>query len=283
MTETNPYAKPFLKWTGGKTRSLNFLLNHFPEADDFNDYYEPFLGGGAVAIALLNEERLADKEVYLSDINEQLINCYLAMRDDPDMFIDIAMTFESDHSKQLYEAIRAITPGVCDTFDAARFLYLNKTCFNGLYRVNKNGQFNVPMGDYTNPKVVDREHIMFLRSLFLNNSYSCSFSSNSFLNISPHNGDFIYCDPPYYSDNPKSFTGYTPLAFGKKSQEQLVQWVNDCTDRGVLVAVSQADCEYIRQSWSDSRFVIHENQVNRTNGGKGSARSAVTELLVVNY
>ena len=156
-------AKPFIKWAGGKRQLIPELLKHIPK--NFNNYLEPFVGGGALFFELYNLGILKNKKVYLFDINEELINAYKVIRDYPNELIEKLKEFKAKHNKEFYYQIRELDKSkgynnLDNITKAARFIYLNKTCFNGLYRVNKKGYFNVPMGKYKNPKILDEENIL---------------------------------------------------------------------------------------------------------------------------
>jgi len=155
--------QPFIKWVGGKRGLLKQLLPLFPK--EFQNYHEPFLGGGAVFFELYSLGYLKDKKIYLSDINAELINTYKTIKNNPNELIDNLKNFKEQHSKEFYYQTRELDrkenfKDLTNIQRATRFIYLNKTCFNGLYRVNKKGYFNTPIGSYKNPNIADRDIIL---------------------------------------------------------------------------------------------------------------------------
>jgi DNA adenine methylase len=210
-----PYAKPFLKWAGGKRGLIGQLFSKFPT--EFNNYHEPFLGGGAVFFELYSRGTLKGKEVYLSDINSELINTYHVVKNNPDELISNLEIYKKNHNKDFYYQTRALDrldnfKALSELERATRFIYLNKTCFNGLYRVNSKGCFNTPIGSYKNPNIANKEVIL---------NASEALQDANIVNQSFHKttdntkaNDFIYFDPPYYPlTKTASFTSYDESIF----------------------------------------------------------------------
>lgn len=286
---------PFLKWTGGKTRSLDFLIKRFPEPSEFNNYYEPFLGGGSVFYALLGNDWFRDKVVHLSDINGKLIKTHRYILGSEYVlhrifgFLEILKNLHVDSKQEGAYYLARELHGVDDNyFQVARFIYLNKTCYNGLYRTRLDGKFNVPIGRYKNPSIYNEPAIFALRDAFtksgiINTSVDSRLKHRSYVECTPCNGDFMYLDPPYYTGEPSAYTGYNGAAFDEADQLELVEWVNEQNKIGVQLAISQADTPKIRDCWKDLDFVIHETEVGRTQGGKGANRKKVGEILLTNY
>ncbi len=284
----NPYlansiAQPFLKWAGGKTQLLNTLFDFFPK--DFNGYFEPFLGSAAVFFFL--RRQYGQFTAHLNDANEELINSYRIIRDDLDSLLPELEQLKRNHSTKQYYAIRAKSPETLGTIQrAARLIYLNKTCFNGLYRVNSKGEFNVPIGSYKNPKIYEKSG---LRA-----------ASNALEEAKLHSGDFnfvleyanakdlVYFDPPYYTEG-NGFTSYANTGFGKSStaiqeHRRLAEVAQQLTTRGVYVVISNSDSEYTRKLYSTyHEFTVHEIRARRNINSKGSGRGPVSELVVTNY
>jgi len=223
--------KPFLLWAGGKRSLLPQLLPLFPKT--FSTYHEPFLGGGAVAF------ELAPGRANLSDSNAQLMNAYKAVRDDVDGLIAILKGHPAV-DEDFYYWIRALKPeDLTPTTQAARFIYLNRTCFNGLHRQNRAGQFNVPWGKRANPIICDEPTLRacsaFLQNKLLN---KCDFETASSYVLE---GDACYFDPPYHKETATSFTSYTAEGFGPEDQERLRDMALKLARRGVNVALSNSN------------------------------------------
>ena len=201
----NGKVPSFIKWAGGKKQLLEQFKQFFPQ--NAERYFEPFVGGGAVAFYIIQKNNL--KEIYLSDINEELINCYNVIKNNVEELIKILKEYKKNHNKEVYYKIREQDPKkLSNLYRAGRFIYLNKTCFNGLYRVNSKGGFNVPMGDYKNPSIVQEQELRFISKL-LKNTILKVMSFDNVLQYAKK-GDFIYFDPPYYPlKKGQSFTTYT--------------------------------------------------------------------------
>ena len=270
-------AHPFLKWVGGKRQLLSQLLPFFP--DKFHDYYEPFVGGGAVFFALTEGERIS-RIAYLSDFNTELITTYTVVRDLPERLIE-----ELEYRKTLYiEApeksfyeLRARTPTL-DLHIAGRMISLNKTAFNGLYRVNKKGLFNAPWGKYTNPAICDPENIRACSvALKKTNIRSGDFE---FAVENACRGDVVYFDPPYVPVNKTSnFTAYQADGFGMAEQERLARVFRDLVERGAYVLLSNSDTPEVRELYRE--YTIHTLTAKRSVNSDASKRGAVNEVLVV--
>ena len=161
----NGEVPSFIKWAGGKKQLIEQFKQFFPQ--NAERYFEPFVGGGAVAFYIIQKNNL--KEIYLSDINEELINCYNVIKNNVEELIEILKEYKKNHNKEVYYKIREQDPKkLSNLYRAGRFIYLNKTCFNGLYRVNSKGGFNVPMGDYKNPSIVQEQELRFISKLLKN-------------------------------------------------------------------------------------------------------------------
>lgn len=258
-------AYPFIKWAGGKRSLVPEIVKVLPP--QFNRYYEPFVGGGAVFFAL--DSRI--HSAYLSDINLELMITYKVISTEPERLIEELKNLSDRHKKSHYLKVRKRRYGDDAVRLAARFIYLNKTCYNGLYRVNRKGQFNVPMGRYKDPKICDEDNIRNASKVL----EKVSIKSYSFESIEPGENDLVYCDPPYDD----TFTGYTDKGFDEDSQRALrdacVQWRKD----GAHVIVSNSNTELIRSLYEN--FELHEVQASRTINCKGNGRERTTELLIV--
>ncbi len=275
-------AQPFIKWVGGKRGLLSQIIPLLPKG--FNNYFEPFLGGGALFFELYAQGKLDGKKVYLFDINAELINTYNIVKKHPAELIQILHEFKEKHSKEYYYEVRAwdreesfleIEP----LKRAARFIYLNKTCFNGLYRVNKSNQNNVPMGNYKNPNIVD-EMVIYSASEALQNATILNTTYKDVLKLASKN-DLVYFDPPYYPLAPTaSFTSYSEFEFLDKEQEELYDVFYKLDKQECHVVHSNSDTLFINELYS--AFNIEKIQANRFINSKSSGRGKISEVLVRN-
>lgn len=273
--------KPFVKWAGGKRQILPILHHHFPKS--FGTYFEPFLGGGAVLFHLLSQKHSMKCKV--SDLNSDLILSYVTIRDHIDSVIDSlknhARNYKRNPKKYFYQ-IRNSEPKN-NVEKTSRLIFLNRTCFNGLYRVNSKGKFNVPLGKYTNPVIVNEDNLMsvshFLRSK--NIEISCRDFS-SILNEAKKD-DFIYLDPPYYpTSKTANFTSYTSKNFGTTDLKRLVELCYKLDSKGCLVLLSNSNstdvCKHFDKPW---KFV--EISANRSINSNSKGRKGHSELLIKNF
>ena len=260
-------AYPFVKWAGGKRGLIPDILEVVPES--FNDYYEPFLGGGAVFFALVGT---INNKAILSDLNEELILAYKILQKSPLELIEVLEEYQKKHTLKHYSRIRKIGHDEQDPIKlAARLIYLNKTCYNGLYRVNKAGKFNVPIGSYKNPNICDRDNLLAVSEVLQN----VTLRLQSFDKILPSKGDLVYCDPPY----DETFTSYTNEGFFDNDQIKLKLSCDKWRKSGAHVIVSSSDTKLIRKTWIGYRIV--EVTAARNINSKGDEREKVTELLIV--
>lgn len=261
-------ARPFIKWAGGKTQLLPEILARFPSR--FNRYFEPFLGGAAVFFAL------EPRKAALSDINADLIGTYKALRDDlPGVIRHLA---KHEATEEHYYAVRAQDPaGLSPAASAARFIYLNRTCFNGLYRVNRSGKFNVPFGRYKNPRICHEENLEAVSEALQDVDLRVMSAFDSARRA--RRGDLVYFDPPYDPISPTaSFTAYTSGGFGREQQVELAQLFTLLAKRGVHVVLSNSDTPFIRELYRD--FEVSQVMARRAINARGSGRGAVAEVLV---
>lgn len=268
-------ATPFLKWAGGKSQLLNTFERFYPAS--FNRYLEPFLGGGAVFFHLAARQNKL--KAVLSDCNEELINCYLMIRDEPEEVIDELREHRND--VHYFYKVRALDTKILDdTERAARMIFLNRTCYNGLYRVNRKGEFNVPFGKYKNPKLVDQHNILAASSVLKDAQIVCQ----PFERVvgKARQGDFVYLDPPYHPLNSTSnFTGYTKGSFNFSDQERLARVFKALTEKGCYVMLSNSDIPAIKELYRE--FRIETVQAQRAINSNGSKRGRINELLILNY
>ena len=272
--------QPFIKWAGGKRGLLSQILEKLPS--DFENYHEPFLGGGALFFELYSRGLLDGKKVFLSDINEELINTYMVVKKAPLKLLEILNDYKDKHSKEFYYKIREQDRDKdfkksSSIKRAARFIYLNKTCFNGLYRVNKKGYFNVPIGSYKNPNIADFETIMSA-SEALQNAEILNISFNQIRDYVKRH-DLVYFDPPYYPlNNTQSFTSYNENEFLDDKQRELFELFEALHVEGCIVLHSNSDTDFIKSLYQNYR--IDFLQANRFINSKSSARGKINEVLV---
>lgn len=274
-----PIAQPFVKWAGGKRNLMNSIKPLLPET--FNNYYEGFVGGGALFFAII--DRITN--AYLSDNNLDLVVTYQEIKKDPTLLIERLRRYDDGHSPDQYQRVREAATPQDPVEMAARFIYLNKTCFNGLWRVNKSGKFNVPMGDYKNPKIVDEENLMACHKAL--QKATIEFHPYQRIDPRPRAGDFCYFDPPYQPTTEDSFTAYTKENFTERNQSELRDFAVDLHRAGVKVMLSNSKTKFIENLYSakglDKIFRLHIVRAPRTVNCKPNARGAVDEYLITNY
>jgi DNA adenine methylase len=260
--------RPFLKWAGGKSQLIQQYIPHFPQR--YQTYYEPFLGGGAIFFHLL------PRRAVLTDINPALVNVYECVRDRVEDLIDLLQTHERSHCLEHYYQIRSQHTG-SNLERAARLIYLNKTCFNGLYRENARGEFNVPMGKYKNPAVCQIE---LLRSVS-RTLQTVAIAIRPFDEVVNHATpqDFVYFDPPYHPlSTTSNFTSYSRHSFDAADQERLRDVFVKLANRGVKVMLSNSDCPFVRELYQD--FKIYTIAASRAINSNAQKRGKITEVLV---
>lgn len=266
----------FVKWAGGKKQLLEQFKPFFPRK--INRYIEPFVGGGAVLFYVL--KNFKPKEVFIFDINEELINTYEVIKKDVENLIKELKKLKKLHNKETYYKVRAEDPKLLSPLTrATRFIYLNKTCFNGLYRVNSKGQFNVPIGSYKNPLICPEEDLREISKL-LKNVKIINASFEECLKYAKK-GDFVYFDPPYYPLKKSSFTTYTKDNFLEKEQEQLKEVFSKLDKKGCKVMLSNSDTKFIKNLYKD--YNIYIVKATRMINCDGKNRGKINEIVVTNY
>ena len=277
----NAKPKPFVKWVGGKRQLLRQFreLGLYPP-EDFNpitnSYYEPFVGGGAVFFDLL------PKNAELSDLNNELVTTYNVIKNNVDELIQSLQKHIYD--KEYYLKVRAKKiEDLSDVEIASRFIFLNRTGFNGLYRVNKSGQFNVPFGRYNNPVICDEDNLRRVSDAL--QDVTITHQDYKHVLKTAKSGDFIYLDPPYYPINAtSSFTSYTAEGFLEKEQTELRDTFVKLHEKGCFVMLSNSDTPFINELYSGlDGITINKITAGRSINSKGSGRGKITEVLVTNY
>lgn len=266
-----------IKWAGGKKQLLEQFEKYFPK--EIERYFEPFVGGGTVAFFLLKNHPEI-KKIFLSDINEELIITYNAVKNNIDELIILLKEYQLKHNKEFYYEIRAedvkkLTPLQI----AVRFLYLNRTCFNGLYRVNSKGQFNVPIGSYKNPNIANEEDLREISKMLQKDDVKVAQFYDSVKEAKK--GDFIYFDPPYYPLNRNSFTTYTKDNFLEKEQEKLAEVFKELDKKGCKVMLSNSDTEFIKNLYKE--YNINFVKATRMINADATKRGAINEVVITNY
>ena len=293
-------CKPFIKWVGGKGQLLSEINKLYPVelGKNIKKYAEIFVGGGAVLFDILSKYKL--DEVYISDKNLELINTYKSIRDNVDILIKSLKGMEEQYipldnenrkdyyykKREEYNSLK-INSEVNNIEKAVLFIFLNKTCFNGLYRVNKKGEFNVPMGAYKKPKICDEENLKNV-SLVLKKVkiiYADYRESESFIDEKT----FVYIDPPYRPLNiTSSFTSYTENDFNDKEQIELAEYINVLNKKGAKIVISNSDPKNndIDDNFFDElydNYNINRVKATRMLNSNASLRGAINELLITNY
>lgn len=269
-------APTFVKWAGGKKQLIEQFKPLFPEK--INRFFDVFVGGGAITFFIIKNYK--PKEVFISDINEELINTLNIIKTDVENLIIELKKLKSLHSKEFYYKIRAEDTKLLSNLKrASRFIYLNKSCFNGLYRVNSKGGFNVPIGSSKNPLICPEEDLRKISQLLKN----AKIEVKQFYEIEKEikKGDFIYFDPPYYPLKRESFTTYTKEVFLEKEQERLAKLFKDLDKKGVKVMLSNSDTKFIKDLYKD--YPIKIVKANRMINCDGKGRGKINELVVTNY
>lgn len=274
-------AKPFVKWAGGKRQIIDKLLKLVPV--EYNTYYEPFIGGGALLF------ELSPKKAVINDSNKELMNVYKTISSDKgyEETLKLLNIYEKKHSEEFYYQIRNIDKNkkkfkhLSDTERAARTIYLNKSCFNGLYRVNSKGEFNVPFNKKTKINTYDSQNMTLAYIYFQTNDVKILNCDYEEAVKTAQKGDFIYFDPPYDSENDETFNSYTETGFNKDEQRRLAKVYKDLSDRGCYVMLSNHNTTLINELYKD--YNIHVISANRSINSNGKKRGKVEEVIITNY
>jgi DNA adenine methylase len=271
-----PFSRPFLKWAGGKTQLLPQLAKFYPPKGSVKRYIEPFLGSGAVFFHF--KALVGPRSAILWDNNRELIDTFKAVQEDVGQVIKLLSKYQKQHCKDFFLAMREKTP-LSLAGKAARLIYLNKTCFNGLYRVNSRGLFNVPFGKYTNPGIFNEDWLR--RASELLQGARIEAEDFRFLKVEAKKNDFIYFDPPYHPRSKTSyFTAYTRDLFGEEHQRKLADLYRALDKKGCLLMLSNSDTPLIRELYKD--FDIREVSARRLINSRADRRGAICELVVLN-
>lgn len=290
--------KPFVKWVGGKSQLVDEIEKMLPSDGEkvLTKYAEPMVGGGALFFNILSKYDY--EEIYISDINAELINAYKAIKNDVDNLIsklnEMQMTFlpmDENGRKYFYYNIRekfnsTVLSAETATEKAAQFIFLNKTCFNGLYRVNRKGQFNVPMGAYKNPTICDDDNLRNIHEALQNVTIVCGDYSLSKTFIDKNT--FVYLDPPYRPISETSaFTSYNSESFDDNEQIRLAQFIDEINKLGAKIVLSNSDPKNVNEedNFFDNlyrNYKINRVEASRAINSKGDSRGKIKELLICN-
>lgn len=293
-------VKPFLKWAGGKGQLLNEIKKYYPFSDGkISKYAEPFVGGGAVLFDILNVYEL--EEIYISDINSELINTYITIKENRENLIEFLKMYQEQYlaldnngrkvyyleKRNLFNSLKLSDNETIKTEKAALMIFLNKTCFNGLYRVNRKGLFNVPMGSYKRPLICDEKNLCAVSEKLQGVKIVCDDyrKSASFIDEKT----FVYFDPPYRPlTNTSNFTSYTENLFNDEEQIELANFIASMNDKGAKILVSNSDPKNSDEEddFFDriySNFNIKRVEASRTINCNSQARGKIKELIINNF
>lgn len=291
--EVNPFAKnisqpfhPFIKWAGGKSRLISQIKNFIPK--DFNNYFEPFVGSGALFFYMVKSFKIKREFcAHLSDINSELINVYKTIKDNLTDLIQELQYNEIEYyknPKRFYYKLRAENFEFNSIKKAARFITLNKTCYNGLYRVNKKDLFNVPIGKYINPKICDFQNLTKVNQIM--NLTNTILENYDYYNITLKikENDFIYFDPPYHPLNETSkFTNYTSYGFDYNQQKRLANFFYELDKRKCKILLSNSDTTFVRDLYSSFTENIVSLKTLRSINSNSEKRKNHSELIIKNF
>ncbi len=273
--------KPFVKWAGGKRQIIDAISKHIPS--EFECYFEPFLGGGAVLFHLLQKN--PQMRCKVSDLNSDLVLAYVTIRDRVEELIQSLQNHAKNYHKNpdsYYYGVRENEPK-SQIEKVSRLLFLNRTCFNGLYRVNSRGKFNVPLGRYSNPNIVNEENLLAVSHTLRSKRIQISCRDFASVLQDAKKGDFVYFDPPYQPvSKTANFTSYTNKDFGYKDLEKLVAVSEKLSDRGCKILHSNSNSKEVRSLFSRDWKIV-EIAANRAINSNSAKRTGQTELLIKNY
>ncbi len=283
---TSACPRPFVKWAGGKRQLLPVLSANMPES--FGRYFEPFLGGGALFFHVMGGS--GGRPCHVSDLNPDLILSYVTIRDSADELVRALRGHESryreDPESYYYRVRDEYNAGRdCDAVDTvSRLIFLNKTCFNGLYRVNSRGRFNVPLGRYANPNIADAKNIFAISRALNSPNLEIACQDFGVVARSARKGDLVYFDPPYVPlSETASFTRYTGCDFGLDDQKKLADLCVTLDEMGCNVLLSNSNSDIVSEMFADESWTVERVQASRCINSDSRRRSGHHELLIRNY
>ncbi|MDR1350565.1 MAG: DNA adenine methylase [Zoogloeaceae bacterium] len=285
MQKKNPLVKPYLKWAGGKRQLLPEIKKYIPKQLNRLQYYEPFVGAGAVFFDA------QPKRAVINDYNSQLIMTYNTIVRNIDGLLEVLRMHRSNNSEKYFYEIRSqdrdakAFASLTNTEKSARLIYLNKTCYNGLYRVNSQGLFNSPYGRYQNPAICDEPVLRAIHNYLSSNENEIEISSEDFAVAvqTANHQSFVYFDPPYHSPDNTNFTGYQADKFDDAEQTRLRDTFADLTGRGVKCLLSNSDTKFIRELYANDEYDIISVLAKRAINSDSAGRGNVNEVLIKNW
>ena len=274
--------KPFVKWAGGKRQLISILNQNLPES--FGTYYEPFLGGGALLFHILTDKN--GQKCSISDLNSDLVLAYTTIRDRTDSLITSLKNHEKNYhkdSESYYYSIRQSNPR-SEIEKTSRLIFLNRTCFNGLYRVNSKGKFNVPLGKYSNPNIVNEENLRAVSHILQSSRISINCRDFGAVLRDAKKGDLVYFDPPYQPVSATAnFTSYTNKDFTYDDLTRLAELCLKLDSRGCNVLLSNSDSKEVADIFAKNTWKITRIEANRSINSNSKKRTGHFELLIKNY
>jgi len=274
--------KPFVKWAGGKRQLIPIINQNLPES--FGTYYEPFLGGGALLFHILTDKN--GQKCSISDLNSDLVLAYTTIRDRTDSLITSLKNHEKNYQKDsesYYYSIRESNPR-SEIEKTSRLIFLNRTCFNGLYRVNSKGKFNVPLGKYSNPNIVNEENLHAVSHILQSSRVSIKCRDFEAVLSDAKKGDLVYFDPPYQPVSATAnFTSYTNKDFTYDDLTRLAELCLKLDSRGCKVLLSNSDSKEVADIFSKNPWKITKIEANRSINSNSKKRTGHFELLIKNY
>lgn len=279
------YAKPFVKWVGGKGKLIPELEKYFPKK--FNRYFEPFVGGGALFYEVIQKNNIVFSSI--NDINKKLIITYKQIQKNPQKIISQLKNIENEYKKLTLEEQKEYfytirkkynKENLDDITTTVYLIFLNKTCFNGMYRENSKGEYNIPFGDQKNPTICDEKNILAVSKCLKNTEINNLSFENAVEKCKK--GDFIYFDPPYYPINATSnFTNYSKNTFGQEEQKRLRDVSAGLAKKGCFVMLSNSNTPFIKKLYK--KFYINYLSAARSINSKGDKRGKIKEVIVTSY
>lgn len=274
--------KPFVKWAGGKRQLISVLSSNLPK--NMGSYFEPFLGGGALLFHILSEKN--NQSCVISDLNSDLVLTYTTIRDKPEELISSLKNHSKNYqkdSKSYYYNIRESSPRNAIE-KTSRLLFLNRTCFNGLYRVNSKGKFNVPLGKYTNPNIVNEENIRSVSQVLQSRKISISCRDFGSVLDEAKKGDLVYFDPPYQPiSDTSNFTSYTNKSFTYKDLKRLAELCLNLDSKNCYVMLSNSNSLEVENMFKGKQWNLQKIEANRSINSNSKKRTGHHELLIKNY
>lgn len=279
---SNVTPKPFVKWAGGKRQLIPILNENLPKS--FGAYYEPFIGGGAMLFHILTER--GDQKCSISDLNSDLVLAYTTIRNRIDELVSSLKSHERNYhkdSKSYYYSVRESNPR-SEIEKTSRLLFLNRTCFNGLYRVNSKGKFNVPLGRYTNPNIVNEDNLRAVSTILQSSKVAIKCRDFEAVLGDARKDDLVYFDPPYQPvSDTANFTSYTNKDFTDKDLSRLTELCNKLDSKGCKVLLSNSDSKQVADMFSGKPWKTTRIQANRSINSNSKKRTGHFELLIKNY